>query len=241
MIKNDKVYKIISFILLLLILIGNVFIVSDKIKNRNTFSLFSELNVYDRLLMQYYGEDSFPKFLNYWNPVLTFEFSLDNKDNSNVEKEFETVLKDFLSRSLIICTDKIFNTPSALPQETLFMDFHKVGDPKFDIDDYLKVLNNCVIYNDERLKFKILKSKCEDSFFKTLINNKNEQQQSYKVNNNFLKKLKFLDGYLVLLPEEEKYYYFTITSIKMDNKLIITFSDFHLPEKIMSSDNGKFH
>jgi hypothetical protein len=193
-------------------------------------SLFKELKVYDRLLLQYYGENGFPSFLNSLNPALTFRISVDKENVSHSKKMLETILKEFMTHNLIVCTDRIFDSRCILPPDVVFLDFYKVGDKECSVDNYLEKLIGYTYSRNKRLKFSVIKSSGEDFFFNSLIHLKDNEIQNYKVNRNLLQSFKFLNNHIVLLPEDEQYYYFVITLKKVGSEVTITLSDFHLPD-----------
>lgn len=196
-------------------------LLSDKVLYKKEFA---EYDFLDRFLLQYYGENSFQELLNNWSPELKFTLPI-SSDLAEVKKELDNLLTDFLARNLILCTNQIFDLPSSgYPKLTITT--------PIDLDTELRNLNNFAYSEKEELRFSLLNdnSKSKISLLDIIQNIENGKDLEIKVNRDFLEKIDILSNKIVLIPPEERYY-FKIRVEKDNKNIILTFTDFNLPEK----------
>lgn len=197
---------------------------SNKISYEKKSDVKSD-DILDRFILQYYGENSSQEFLNTWNPELKFRMPLPSDLSLEEKSIYDKLLKDFLARNLILCTNQIFDLPSSSYPKLLMPS-------PINLDEEITKLNNMTYSEKEKLQFSLLNNDLENktSFLDIIQDALSEKNVVLTVDRNLLTKIDLLNDKLIIMPPESSYFF--KIKIEKDNKnIILAFTDFNLPLK----------
>jgi len=138
---------------------------------------------------------------------------------------YDKLLKDFLARNLILCTNQIFDLQSSSYPKLLMPS-------PINLDEEITKLNNMTYSEKEKLQFSLLNNDLENktSFLDIIQDALSEKNVVLTVDRNLLTKIDLLNDKLIIMPPESRYFF--KIKIEKDNKnIILTFTDFNLPLK----------
>ncbi len=182
-------------------------------------------DILNRFILQYYGENSSQEFLNTWNPELKFRMPLPSDLSLEEKSIYDKLLKDFLARNLILCTNQIFDLQSSSYPKLLMPSL-------INLDEEITKLDNITYSEKEKLQFSLLNNDLENkiSFLDIIQEALSEKNVVLTVDRNLLTKIDLLNDKLIIMPPESRYFF--KIKIEKDNKnIILTFTDFNLPLK----------
>ena len=143
----EKIFKRLSVTIIFFVIICCMinFYALYNFSNKISYEKKSD-DILNRFILQYYGENSSQEFLNTWNPELKFRMPLPSDLSLEEKSIYDKLLKDFLARNLILCTNQIFDLPSSSYPKLLMPS-------PINLDEEITKLNNMTYSEKENAIF----------------------------------------------------------------------------------------